>query len=107
MFIGGGFIIATLAYATSTFPAANGGVLTGLAGGSWSLLTAVTMPLFGRLFDGGCYGAAFAVAAATPLVGFAAWRVLNSSQPRQQSLAYPCQGGERVSDEPGGEGCQG
>jgi hypothetical protein len=36
-----------------------------------------------RLFDGGRYGAVFAVAAAAPLVGFAAWSVLDASQPRQ------------------------
>jgi hypothetical protein len=37
------------------------------------------MPLFGRLFDGRCYDTAFGVAAATPLVGFAAWWALNTS----------------------------
>jgi hypothetical protein len=80
MFVGGGFIVAGLAYGTNAFPAARSGLLAGLASGSWSLLTAVTMPLFGRLFDGRCYDAAFAVAAAAPLAGFAAWWVLNTSQ---------------------------
>jgi ACS family hexuronate transporter-like MFS transporter len=87
MFFGSGFIITTLAYATNTFPAANAGILAGLASGSWSLLTAVTMPLFGRLFDGHCYDAAFAVAAMAPLVGFAAWWVLDISPHRRQVSA--------------------
>ena len=79
MFIGGGFIVAALAYGTNACPTAKSGLLAGLASGSWSLLIAVTMPLFGRLFDGRCYDTAFAVAAATPLVGFAAWWALNTS----------------------------
>jgi ACS family hexuronate transporter-like MFS transporter len=85
MFIGGGFIVAALAYGTNAFPTAKSGLLAGLASGSWSLLTAVTMPLFGRLFDGRCYDAAFAVAAAAPPVGFAAWWVLNTSQHRRKN----------------------
>ena len=84
MFIGGGFIVAALAYGTNAFPTAKSGLLAGLASGSWSLLIAVTMPLFGRLFDVRCYDAAFAVAAAAPLVGFAAWWVLNTSQHRRK-----------------------
>jgi ACS family hexuronate transporter-like MFS transporter len=80
MFISGGFIVAALAYGTNAFPTAKSGLLAGLASGSWSLLTAVTMPLFGRLFDGLCYDAAFAVAATAPLLGFAAWWILNTSQ---------------------------
>jgi MFS transporter, ACS family, hexuronate transporter len=85
MFVGGGFIVAALAYGTNAFPTARLGLLAGLASGSLSLLTAVTMPLFGRLFDGRCYDAAFAVAAAVPLVGFAAWWVLNTSPHREQN----------------------
>jgi hypothetical protein len=89
MFVGGGFIITTLAYATNTFPATSAGVLAGLASGSWSLLTAVTMPLFGRLFDGGAYSAAFVVAATAPLVGFAVWWGLDGAGRARNPLRGP------------------
>jgi hypothetical protein len=77
MFIGSGGLITALAYGTNSFPAAKSGLLAGLASGSWSMLVAVAMPLFGRMFDQHHYNAAFAVAAATPLVGFLVWRALN------------------------------
>ena len=78
MFIGGGFIVATLAYATSVFPSANSGLVAGLASASWSMLVAVAMPFFGRMFDQGRYTTAFAATAGAPLFGFLAWWVLSS-----------------------------
>jgi ACS family hexuronate transporter-like MFS transporter len=80
MFISGGFIIAALAYATNAFPAANSGLIAGLACGSWSTLVAAAMPFFGRMFDQSRYTTAFAVAAAAPLVGVVAWWVLNDAR---------------------------
>jgi ACS family hexuronate transporter-like MFS transporter len=79
MFIGGGFIVAGLAYGTSVFPAAKSGLLAGLASGSWSSLVAVTMPLFGWMFDQHLYNTAFAVASAAPVVGLLVWWVVGQS----------------------------
>jgi hypothetical protein len=84
MFISGGFIIAALAYGTNAFPTAKSRLVAGLASGSWSLLVAVAMPLFGRMFDERWYDGAFAVAALAPAVGFAAWWVLNSGRDKRQ-----------------------
>ena len=93
LFVVGGFFVAALAYGTNALPTAQSGRLTGLASGSWSLLTAVTMPLFGRLFDAHCYNAAFAIAAAAPLVGFVGWWILNPcnhlAKDRDRRMAIP------------------
>ena len=40
-------------------------------------LSAVTMPLFGRLFDQHRYDVAFAIAALLPAIGYAAWAWIN------------------------------
>jgi hypothetical protein len=94
MFIGGGFIIATLAYATSALPTANSALVAGLASASWSMLVAVAMPFFGRMFDQGRYTTAFAAAAGAPVLGFLAWWVLSSwsSPPRERCSIHKRKG---------------
>jgi MFS transporter, ACS family, hexuronate transporter len=77
MFIGDGFLIAALAYGTTVLPTARAGLVAGLASASWSMLVAVAMPFFGRMFDQGRYSTAFAAAAAAPVFGFLAWSVLS------------------------------
>jgi len=77
MFIGAGFIILSVAYATSMFSADHAAFLAGLGAGSWSALVALVMPWFGRLMDVRGYDAAFATAALLPLSGWALWRWLN------------------------------
>jgi ACS family hexuronate transporter-like MFS transporter len=93
-FTGGGFIIATLAYATSAFPTASSGLVAGLASASWSMLVAVAMPFFGRMFDQGRYTTAFAAAAGAPVLGFLAWWVLSSwsSPPRERCSIHKRKG---------------
>jgi ACS family hexuronate transporter-like MFS transporter len=76
MFVAGGFIILSIAYATRTFSAAHAGLIAGLGAGSWSACVALVMPVFGRLFDLHRSDAAFLLAAAFPLVGYAAWLAL-------------------------------
>lgn len=94
MFISGGFIIAGLAYGTDTFPAANSGLVGGLASGSWSTLVAVAMPFFGRMFDQSRDTTAFAVAAGAPLAGFVAWWVLSRPSRVQLLPDVPADQGE-------------
>jgi hypothetical protein len=43
---------------------------------------ALVMPLFGRLFDRGAYGVAYAIAAAAPVVGWILWRLTHSPERR-------------------------
>jgi ACS family hexuronate transporter-like MFS transporter len=83
MFAASGFVILSIAYATAVFPVSQSGLIAGVGAGSWSAAVALVMPVFGRLFDQGRYDAAFALATAFPLVGYAGWRLLslNSSNP--------------------------
>jgi ACS family hexuronate transporter-like MFS transporter len=74
MFVAAGFVIFAIAYATEVFSASQSGLIAGAGAGSWSAVVALTMPIFGRLFDQARYDAAFALAAIFPLLGYAGWR---------------------------------
>jgi MFS transporter, ACS family, hexuronate transporter len=89
MFVGGGFVIAGLAYGTNALPIANSGLVAGLASASWSMLVAVAMPFFGRMFDQARYTTAFAAAAAAPALGVLAWWVLSSWNSRRREMFDP------------------
>jgi ACS family hexuronate transporter-like MFS transporter len=73
MFVAAGFVIVGIAYATHVFSTRQSGFIAGIGAGSWSALVAVTMPLFGRLFDTRAYGRAFALAALAPIAGTFLW----------------------------------
>lgn len=73
MFVAGGWIILSVAYATNTFSSNHAGFLAGLGAGSWSAVVALVMPYFGRLFDAKDYDSAFLLAAGIPLIGCAGW----------------------------------
>jgi ACS family hexuronate transporter-like MFS transporter len=88
MFIGAGFIIGAVAFATRLYSVANAGLIAGLGAGSWSSIVALLAPLFGRLFDQRRYDVAFLVAALLPLAGFALWSLINHdlARPRGSEL---------------------
>lgn len=77
MFMTSGFIIPSINYATHIVPKGATSLVAGLGAGSFSLLTAMLAPVFGRLFDQGRYDAAFALAAVFPALGYAAFRAAN------------------------------
>jgi ACS family hexuronate transporter-like MFS transporter len=77
MFVAGGQIMASMAYATRLYSPRNYGFLAGLGAGAWSLAVALAMPVFGGLFDHRRYQAAFLLAAAIPVLGSLAWQALN------------------------------
>ena len=81
MFAAAGFIVLSVAYATDVYSAEHAGLIAGAGAGSWSAMVAVTMPLFGHLFDVHRYSAAFWIATAIPLAGYLGWLGL-SSEPR-------------------------
>lgn len=84
-FVAAGFIIVGLAYAARVFSARDAGLVAGIGAGSWSACVAALMPVFGWLFDRHEYGAAFALATAAPLLGFAGWSAINrKAQPRPE-----------------------
>jgi ACS family hexuronate transporter-like MFS transporter len=76
MFVAAGFVIVGIAYATHVFGTRQSGFIAGVGAGSWSALVALTMPLFGRLFDAHNYAPAFAIAALLPIAGATVWLVL-------------------------------
>jgi ACS family hexuronate transporter-like MFS transporter len=82
MFVIGGFVVPSLAYATDVYPSGRAGLVAGIGAGSYGAIVAVTMPLFGRFFDARNYGAAFAVAALLPAVGYAGWAWINRGDVR-------------------------
>ena len=77
MFAASGFIILSIAYATDVYSSRYAGFISGLSSGSWSATVAVVMPIFGRFLDLKQYDAAFALAAACPVVGFLVWYVVD------------------------------
>jgi ACS family hexuronate transporter-like MFS transporter len=77
MFAASGFLVLSVAYANSVYTADHAGLIAGVGAGSWSAAVAVAMPLFGRLFDMHSYAAAFWIATALPMCGFAGWLVLS------------------------------
>jgi len=81
MFVTAGFIIGGVAYGTSVFGPKHAGFIAGLGAGSWSALVAIAMPLFGRLFDLKLYAASFLLVVCFPLVGMAAWLLVNRRPP--------------------------
>ena len=79
MFMTSGFIIPSINYATHIVPKGATSLVAGLGAGSFSLLTALLAPVFGRLFDQGRYDFAFALASLFPVAGYAIFRILNRS----------------------------
>jgi ACS family hexuronate transporter-like MFS transporter len=77
MFAAAGFIIISMSYSTHVYSAGDSGLVAGLGAGSWSALVAVSMPLFGRLFDARGYGWAFLAASLAPVLGYAIWWAVN------------------------------
>lgn len=77
MFVASGFVVLSVAYATHIYGSDHAGLIAGAGAGSWSLMVAIAMPLFGRLFDLHRYSESFWIAAAVPLVGYSLWKILN------------------------------
>ena len=77
MFVGSGFLVLSVVYANSVYTADHAGLIAGVGAGSWSAAVAVTMPIFGRLFDLHSYAAAFWLATALPMCGFLGWLMLS------------------------------
>ncbi|MBI2680638.1 MAG: hypothetical protein HYX25_06475, partial [Candidatus Solibacter usitatus] len=81
MFVASGFVVLSVAYATHVYSSDSAGLIAGTGAGSWSLMVAIVMPLFGRLFDLGHHSQAFWIAAAIPLAGYAGWRWFSGRGP--------------------------
>jgi ACS family hexuronate transporter-like MFS transporter len=90
-FAAGGFIILTVGWTTRVYASEDSGLVAGLGAGAWSLMVAVIMPVFGRLFDRGRFDIGFALAAAFPVLGFGTWWLVNR-RPAAPSRSSPVAG---------------
>jgi ACS family hexuronate transporter-like MFS transporter len=81
----GSFIILAIAYGTRELGVESAGLLAGLGAGTWSLLVAVAMPVFGRLFDHRQFGKAFVLAGLAQSAGIVLWVVLEKTRARRVS----------------------
>jgi ACS family hexuronate transporter-like MFS transporter len=77
MFAAAGFIVLSVAYATDVYSTDHAGLIAGAGAGSWSAAVAVTMPLFGHLFDLHRYSTAFCIAATIGVAGYLGWLALS------------------------------
>jgi ACS family hexuronate transporter-like MFS transporter len=83
MFVSAGFVIVALGDVAERYRSRHGGYLAGIGAGAWAALMVPAMPLCGRLFDQGRYGAAYAIAAVCPLLGLVAWTALGGAADSQ------------------------
>jgi MFS transporter, ACS family, hexuronate transporter len=80
MFLAGGFVVLSLTHGTATQLESNTGFLAGFSISSWSLITALIMPVIGRMFDHGDYSRSFWVIAALPSAGVLLWWLLSTAE---------------------------
>lgn len=81
MFGTGAFIIPAVSYATAVFGSRQSSFIGGLGAGSFSLIHAILMPGFGKLFDRGEFAFAFYLAMGFPALGLLLWQWLNRGRP--------------------------
>jgi ACS family hexuronate transporter-like MFS transporter len=76
MFVASAFQLLVISYGVEVFSRAHAGYVAGLGSGAYGAGLAIAMPLIGSLFDLKQYAAAFAFAAACPMLGYAAFMLL-------------------------------
>jgi len=69
MFIGDGFIVMGLHVGARVFPKDQAGMAAGIGGGSWSMVLALVLPLYGRWIDAKLYVPIFVTMSLLPLFG--------------------------------------
>lgn len=89
MFAASGFIVASIAYGTHVYSSEHAGLIAGSAAGAWSLAVGITMPIAGRLFDLGDFAAAYWMATALVVTGFAGWWLLSRTRSAEPSSGLP------------------
>ena len=65
MFVIVGFVVPSVSYATHVYAPERAGLIAGIGAGSYGAIVALTMPVFGRLFDMRRYDIAFRDCGAT------------------------------------------
>jgi len=69
MFIGDGFIVMGLHVGARVFPRDQAGMAAGIGGGSWSMVLALVLPVYGRWIDAKLYVPIFVTMSLLPLFG--------------------------------------
>jgi ACS family hexuronate transporter-like MFS transporter len=72
-FIADGFVVLSLRVGSHLYPRDQTAMVGGIGSGSWSLVLAVILPVWGRWFDQKLYEAVFVSAALFPILGTAIW----------------------------------
>jgi ACS family hexuronate transporter-like MFS transporter len=72
-FIADGFVVMSLRVGSRIFPRDRTGMVAGIGSGSWALVQAIILPVYGRWFDLQWYTATFVSMALLPIVGTLLW----------------------------------
>jgi ACS family hexuronate transporter-like MFS transporter len=99
MFIGDGFIVMGLHVGARVFSKDQAGMAAGIGGGSWSMVLAVILPVYGRWIDARLYLPIFVTMSLLPLLGtlifiwlslpWAGKRPAEAAVPSSEALARP------------------
>jgi len=82
MFVIVGFVVPSVCYATHVYSAQSAGLIAGIGAGAYGAIVALTMPVFGHLFDIRRYDIAFSIAAILPALGYFGWFWINRAELR-------------------------
>jgi ACS family hexuronate transporter-like MFS transporter len=88
MFVSSGFVVLSVSYATHVYSTDHAGLIAGSGAGSWSLMVALMMPIFGRYFDLRAYSQPFWIAAAIPVAGYLLWLWLARGDDKRRALFH-------------------
>jgi sugar phosphate permease len=86
-FIAGGFQMVALKANSFAYPPSRAAMMSGIATGSWSLISAFMSPLIGRMFDLQLWAQAFWLVALCPALSVAGWLVLTAVRPTKAATA--------------------
>jgi ACS family hexuronate transporter-like MFS transporter len=86
-FIADGFVVMSLRVGSRIFPEGQTALVAGIGSGSWALVQAIILPLYGQWFDKQWYTSTFVSMAILPLAGTLLWLWLSRPWARNAKLA--------------------
>jgi ACS family hexuronate transporter-like MFS transporter len=81
-FIADGFVVMSLRVGVRVYPPGRTALVAGIGSGSWSLVQAIVLPVYGRWVDLQWYGTIFVTMSLLPILGTGLWLWLS----REESL---------------------
>ncbi len=79
-FVADGFVVMSLRVGTRIYPRDRTAMVAGIGSGSWALVQAVLLPVYGKWMDWQWYGIIFLSIALLPMAGTAMWFGLTRSE---------------------------